>query len=97
MDNPTWMYRRAGDGAVEARIFDAGGIPADEGWRDSPATLAQAEPSTIDAMSKDELEAYALGRFGVDLDRRRTLKTLRAQVRALESETQEKDHGDDRA
>ncbi len=95
MGNPTWMYRRTGDGALLARIFDADEIPAGEGWRDTPAALAPAAPDPLDTMSKVALEAYALERFGVDLDRRRTLKALRAQIR--EMETGEESHGDDRA
>ncbi len=97
MGNPTWMYRRAGDGAVEACIFDADEIPDGEGWRDTPANLVEAAPASLDAMSKAALEAYALERFGVDLDRRRTLKALRAQIRGLEIRAGEESHGDDRA
>ena len=33
--------------------------------------------------SKDELEAYAKGMFGVDLDKRKKLDELKAQVRTL--------------
>ena len=97
MGNPTWMYRRAGDGALQARIFDADEIPAGKGWWDTPANLAPAAPAPLDAMSKAALEAYALERFGVDLDRRRTLKALRAQIREMETGDREESHGDDRA
>ncbi len=97
MGNPTWMYRRTGDGALLARIFDADEIPAGEGWRDTPATMAPAAPDPLDTMSKVALEAYALERFGVDLDRRRTLKALRAQIREMAAGDREESHGDDRA
>lgn len=33
---------------------------------------------------KDELEAYAREKFGVDLDKRRSIKTLKAQIQELE-------------
>lgn len=33
---------------------------------------------------KDELEAYAKQKFGVDLDKRKSLKKLKAEVQALE-------------
>jgi len=37
----------------------------------------------IDVMKKKELEEYAREHFNVELDRRRTLKVLRAKVREL--------------
>lgn len=75
MVDPTWMYRRAADGGVEARLFDAGGPPA--GWFDSPAAIA--DPA-LESMTKRELEGFARRRFGVDLDRRRSAVNLRRQV-----------------
>lgn len=35
---------------------------------------------------KGELEAYAKEQFGVDLDKRKSVKKLRAEVQALEDE-----------
>lgn len=52
MQNPTYGYRRAEDGSVEAQIFD-GEIP--EGWCDSPARVddkAEAKPAAPKAASK---------------------------------------------
>ena len=40
----------------------------------------------LDTMKKAELEEYALKHFEVDLDKRKSLKALRAQVRQLLSE-----------
>src|SRR4051812_47866516 len=40
MGLPTWMYRRAEDGALEAAVFDSDALP--EGWADSPARCAAA-------------------------------------------------------
>lgn len=37
----------------------------------------------IDIMGKNELEAYAQEFFGVDLDRRKGIKTLRKQVKEM--------------
>lgn len=80
MDNPTWMYRRLDDGGVEARLFAGPRLARTvDGWRDSPARL----PEPFAGMSKKELEAYARVRFGVELDRRRGLGTLRRQLRRL--------------
>ncbi len=94
MNNPTWLYRRARDGAVEARIFDGDTLPDPaDGWRDSPAKLPQLAPAPFAEMSKAEPEAYALERFGVDLDRRRTLKFLREQLRELAAKTGEVENG----
>ena len=98
MNDPTWLYRRARDGAVEARLFDTGesADPAED-WRDSPAKLPDAAPDPFGDMSKTELETYALERFGVDLDRRRTFKFLREQLRELAANTQEANDVDDSA
>lgn len=80
MKNPIWMYRRRADGDVEARLFDAASLPRRaEGWRDSPAAL----PGPFAGMSKKELEAYVRTRFGIGLDRRRSLSALRRQVQDL--------------
>lgn len=80
MGDPTWMYRRRGDGGVEARVFDAKRLPtAAEGWRDSPAAL----PERFAGMSKKELEAYVRTRFGVELDRRRSRQALLRQVQDM--------------
>lgn len=98
MNSPTWLYRRARDGAVEARIFDGDTLPNPaDGWRDSPAKLPELAPDPFAEMSKAELEAYALERFGVDLDRRRTLKFLREQLRELAANTGEAEDDDDSA
>ena len=78
MGDPTWMYRRAADGGVAARIFDADALPA--GWFDSPAALRDPELSSL---SKREIEALARHRFGVELDRRRSAEVLRRQVREM--------------
>lgn len=37
----------------------------------------------IDKLNKDELEAYALEHFGVDIDKRKSLKKLRIEVKKL--------------
>jgi hypothetical protein len=37
----------------------------------------------VGKMNKDELEAFALEHFGVDIDKRKSLKNLRKQVREL--------------
>lgn len=37
----------------------------------------------IDEMNKDELDEYALAEFGVEIDKRRKLEDLRADVMAL--------------
>ena len=39
----------------------------------------------ISFMTKDELEVYARNKFGVDLDRRKSLPKLRKQVKGLEA------------
>ena len=51
----------------------------DDGAGDGPAQPAP-DPGTMD---KDQLEAFARARFSVELDKRRPLKALRAQVAAL--------------
>ena len=38
---------------------------------------------------KDELEAYAKDKFGVDLDKRKSLKKLKAEVEALENDSRD--------
>ena len=91
MNDPTWMYRRAADGTLEAEIF-AGGA-ARLGWVDSPAKVGvvDADPSDdggtampdLEAMTKDEIEALVLARTGVDLDKRRSLAVLPEQAREL--------------
>lgn len=78
MGDPTWMYCRAADGGVAARVFDADALPA--GWFDSPAALR--DPA-LESMTKRELEDFARHRFGIDLDRRRSAVNLRRQVRDL--------------
>lgn len=40
----------------------------------------------LDAMSKDDLEAFAREQFGVDLDKRKRLEALRDQVSSLMGE-----------
>lgn len=37
----------------------------------------------IDSMNKKQLEAYALEFFSIDIDRRKGIKTLRAEVKAM--------------
>lgn len=36
-DFPQWGYRKGIDGEVEAKLFEAGGLP--KGWKDSPAKV----------------------------------------------------------
>ena len=98
MNDPTWLYRRARDGAVEARLFEAGEAPDPaEDWCDSPVKTREAPPDPFGGMSKTELEAYALEKFGVDLDRRGTLKFLRAHLGELAAKAEEVKNGDDSA
>lgn len=42
------------------------------------------EPVNIEKMDKDELEAFALKSFGVELDKRRRLPDLVEQVKGLQ-------------
>lgn len=87
MGVPTWMYR-LNDGEVESQLFDSDEIP--KGWQDSPPKQAESasesasddgvDPYDIDAMSKDELELFARD-FGLELDKRRKIESLREQVR----------------
>lgn len=65
------------DGKVISTIFPSD-APLD-GWSITPEILGK--PKT-----KGELEAYAKDKFGVDLDKRKSLKTLKAQVEALEND-----------
>jgi len=51
----------------------------------------------INDMTKDELEAYAKEKFGVDIDKRQKIDALRKQVTALESDGEEKEEAEDRA
>lgn len=37
----------------------------------------------ISTMTKDDLAEYALGQYGVELDKRKKIETLRAEVQAL--------------
>lgn len=39
----------------------------------------------VDNMTKDQLETYAMDQFGVDLNKRKSLKNLVDEVKALES------------
>ena len=83
MNDPTWMYRKDKDGALEAAIFDGDKLP--KGWVDSLAKIGEAitdvDVPDLKAMTKTEIEALVLARTGVDLDRRRSLAVLRQQAR----------------
>ena len=85
MNDPTWMYRKDKDGALEAAIFDGDKLP--KGWVDSLAKIGEAitdvDVPDLEAMTKTEIEALVLARTGVDLDRRRSLAVLRQQARGL--------------
>ena len=57
----------------------------------NPETAPELEIKTIDTMNDVELEVYALDNFGVDIDRRRSIYILRAQVAGLEDGTLSKE------
>lgn len=48
-----------------------------------------AGTKNIDQMTKDELEAYALEKHGVDLDKRKGVKALRETVKDLDAKAAE--------
>lgn len=68
---PRWRFRRAADGKIEQRLFEAKEDES-EGWFDSPAKVPEAdetetvasegEPQDIDAMTRKELFALAKAR-----------------------------------
>lgn len=45
--------------------------------------LGAVPPSNIAEMDKDALEAFAKAKFGADLDKRRSIERLRAEVAAM--------------
>jgi len=81
MSVPTWMYRRGAFGRTESKLFpDESLIP--DGWVDSPAKLVK-KGDDLSGMDKKDLETYAKREFGVDLDRRKSVKALRAEIREM--------------
>lgn len=59
-----------------------------ESTPEQPASEVQPKPTedaSLDSMDKNDLEAYARDRFGVDLDKRKSEKNLRAEIAKLES------------
>jgi hypothetical protein len=51
-DTRVFMYRLAGDGSVEARIFASpDDVPAGEGWADSPARVRPVQADAPAAAS----------------------------------------------
>ena len=55
---------------------------ANAGWK-KDAELTSEPDDGLGAMSKQELEDYAKELFGVDLDKRKSEKTLRKEIREL--------------
>lgn len=69
----------------EMRRFD-NYTPGPE-WRDSPPAVASAGawPDLL-SMTKEQIEAFALERFGVDVDRRKSVERLAAELEAMRDE-----------
>lgn len=51
MSHPTFMYRRAETGEIDARIFNSDNLPS--GWVDSPAKLTEPTVTPDDAGADD--------------------------------------------
>lgn len=86
MGNRTYMYRLA-DGEIESKVFDSDEIP--EGWVDNPQLCSKEtedpkKPEKSEKEQKDDLELYAYENYEVDLDKRKSLDTLKAEVKALD-------------
>lgn len=59
-----------------------------DGWKSEPSEVKgkpQVKGNT-DKEDKAELEAYAKEKFGIDLDKRKSLEKMQAEVKALEDE-----------
>lgn len=63
-------------------IVEAEDAPAmlKDGWYD------HYNKFKVSVDEKTELETYAKDKFGVDLDRRKSVKTLKAEIKVLENE-----------
>ena len=85
----SWRYSKD---CPAGRIFDDEELDSlgDE-WIDNPLPFRNPEPAIVESdegkeiadMDKLELEAFAKSSFGVDLDRRKGVKKLRAEVQEL--------------
>lgn len=80
------LYRHVESGCL--RILQSNGrlrnASPDEVAAYNAATAPEPEPRPdFQAMSKKELETYALGHFGVDLDRRKSTASLIAEIEAI--------------
>jgi hypothetical protein len=79
------IYMYHAELAPQGQVFDSdelASLPTD--WVDTPAKF-DAMSDQFDDMDKVALEAYARAHFNLDIDRRRTATSLRAQLRALEA------------
>lgn len=86
----TWKYHPEKGG----KIFDLDEVDEDElesdGWENIPfdhpsRSDAADEADEAEPATKDSLEAYALEKYGVNLDKRKSLKKLIAEVEALDN------------